>query len=99
MEKSYFKRCRHFIVFSYIWKPDPHFDEQNSQQGLRSLGFDTSDERFFVTKASKDSNLKLRFTKKIKVDIICDMHFENFPFDSQNCKFFIKSLKGQKTIR
>ena len=86
-------------MFSYIWKPDPHFDEQNSQKEVRALGFNTRDERFFVTKFSEKSNIKLQFSTKVKVDVICDMHFEKFPFDSQSCKFFIKSLKGQKTIR
>ena len=66
---------------------------------MKSLGFSTTNERFYATRMSEGSNIKLVFTTKLKVDVICDMHFGLFPFDSQTCKFFIQSLKGQKRIR
>ena len=64
-----------------------------------TLGFETKNERFFVTKKPGDPDTKLMYATTKKVDVICDMHFQHFPFDSHTCKFFIESLKGQNSIR
>ena len=87
------------LFSSYIWKPDPYFRGQIIKQEVTALAFNTINERFFATRFVDNANLKLVYSTQVKVNVICDMHFENFPFDSQNCAFFLKSLKSQKTIR
>ena len=85
--------------FSYIWKPDPIFTGQNSQEDIKSLAFKTSPEKFVSRKPDEKSDIKLQYSANIKVDVICDMHFQDFPFDTQRCPFYISSLKQQTSIR
>ena len=83
----------------FIWTPDPIFTGQHSQEDIKSLAFKTSPERFVSRRPNEISNIKLQYSANIKVDVICDMQFQDFPFDTQRCPFYISSLKEQTNIR
>lgn len=89
----------HATSSRYIWKPDPIFTGQNSQEDIKSLAFKTSPERFVSRRPNEISNIKLQYSANVKVDVICDMQFQDFPFDTQRCPFYISSLKEQTNIR
>ena len=57
-----------------------------------------TDERFFIMNTGS-KNLKLQYSQKVKVTVGCEMNFEYFPFDTQNCKFLLKSLRNQPNLR
>ena len=57
-----------------------------------------TDERFFIMNTG-GKNLKLQYSQKVKVTVGCEMNFEYFPFDTQNCKFLLKSLRNQPNLR
>ena len=65
---------------------------------MTDLSFGLTDERFSAVKTSSDSNIKLLYSHKVKVAVKCNMDFEDFPFDSQTCKFLMKSLRGQDNL-
>ena len=57
-----------------------------------------TDERFYVMNTGL-TNLQLQYSQKVKVTVGCEMNFEYFPFDTQNCKFLLKSLRNQPNLR
>ena len=65
---------------------------------MTDLSFGLTDERFSAVRASKGSNIMLMYSHKVKVAVKCNMNFEDFPFDSQTCKFLMKSLRGQENL-
>ena len=70
-----------------------------SREEVTALVFNTSDERFIVTRLEENGDIKLRYSTQVNAGVNCEMHFELFPFDSQTCTFLIMSLGGQKSIR
>ena len=86
------------INSSQLWKPDPHFARQHWHASVKSLAFNLTDERF-VAYNMEDEEIKLKFTCTLKVEVICDMDFTDFPFDDHNCKFKLESLKNQRDLR
>ena len=89
----------HATSSRYIWTPDPIFTGQNSQEDIKSLAFKTSHKRFVSRRLNEISNIKLQYSANVKVDVICDVQFQDFPFDTQRCPFYISSLKEQTNIR
>ena len=85
--------CRH------LWRPDPHFEEQTSVEPVEVVALGTNVDRFVATRTSNDSAIRLKYSTKVKVEVICEMNFEAYPFDSQTCTFLMHSLKEQKLIR
>ena len=57
-----------------------------------------TDERFYIMNTGQ-RHLQLQYSQKVKVTVGCEMNFEYFPFDTQNCKFLLKSLRNQPNLR
>ena len=79
--------------------PDPYFDGQLHFSEVSSLGDKKTYKRFFVSADKAFNTSTLHYLKRIKVEIVCDMNFEKFPFDVQKCTFLLESLKEQRSIR
>ena len=77
--------------------PDSYFEDQDDHGMVTSLS-SISDERFIITKLEGASSPTLKYFFSTKVSINCDMNFDNFPFDSQICKFRIRSLKNDPNL-
>ena len=86
------------LFLRQIWKPDPHFARQYSHHSVESAAFDLIDETFLAWK-TEEEQIKLKFATRIEVEVICDMDFADFPFDSHDCQFILQSLTNQKKLR
>merc|ERR1711892_791007 len=85
-------------VLNDLWKPDSYFANQDSHEEVTDLSFGLTDERFAAVRLTQASNIQLIYSHKVKVAVKCNMNFEDFPFDSQTCKFLMKSLRGQDNM-
>ena len=77
--------------------PDSYFEKQNIQKMDTSLS-DITNAKFVITKLNETEKPTLKFSFSTKVSINCDMEFARFPFDTQTCKFRIRSLKKDRNI-
>ena len=87
-----------FYYFRDLWKPDSYFYHQDTYKEVVALIDSLTDERFFIMNKGH-LNLQLQYSQKVKVTVGCEMNFEYFPFDTQNCKFLLKSLRNQPNLR
>ena len=77
-----------------MWTPDPVFRHQESTEEVESIIKKESDASFNLEKvcdATSTTN-KLTYKQTMTIAIDCTMEFSNFPFDTQNCGFYLTDM-------
>ena len=74
--------------------PDAIFKKSPQSEKPRAVPSEIYDERFYAIKAEDSSNGVFYYESSILVTIRCNMNFDDFPFDSQDCPVILTSLRN-----
>lgn len=79
-----------------LWVPDAKFQKSTHSEKPKAIPLDIYDERFFAKRNGK--SMVFYYASSVLVRTRCNMKFDDFPFDTQSCKVFLRSLRNPEDI-
>ena len=74
--------------------PDAIFKKSPQSKKPRAVPSEIYDERFYAIKPEGSNDGVFYYDSSILVTIRCNMFFDDFPFDSQDCPVILTSLRN-----
>ena len=87
------------FLFRKLWVPDAFFKKSLHSEKPKAILLNISDERFFAKMNPKNNaSMVLHYASRVLLKTRCNMKFDDFPFDTQNCQVSLASLRNPNDI-